>query len=102
MTFVLIANKCDLESQRQVSEEMGQQFAKENGMIFIETSAKTALNVEASFVKTADIIYEKIKSNKIDPTNDSLGIKLGNEINDRELKLLRRSDRPSTNGTCGC
>ena len=51
-------------------------------MIYIETSAKTALNVEQAFVKTANIIYEKIQTNKIDPTNDTLGIKLGNEIND--------------------
>ena len=54
-------------------------------MIFLETSAKTALNVEEAFVSTAKNIYHKIKNNEIDPTNDNLGIKLGNEINDLEL-----------------
>ena len=82
---------------------MGQKFAKDNGMMFIETSAKTALNVEASFVKTAEIIFEKIKTNKIDPTVESLGIKLGNEINDGELRMLRRNDeRYSGNSGCNC
>merc|ERR1719158_1333825 len=45
MTIMLIGNKSDLEHRRQVSTEEGKQFAEENGLIFIETSAKTAANV---------------------------------------------------------
>ena len=43
---MLIGNKCDLAHRRAVSTEEGEQFAKENGLVFMETSAKTALNVE--------------------------------------------------------
>jgi Ras-related protein Rab-2A len=43
---MLIGNKSDLEHKRAVSHEEGEQFARENGLIFIETSAKTAANVE--------------------------------------------------------
>jgi GTPase SAR1 family protein len=52
MTIMLIGNKCDLDARRQVSTEEGERFAKENGLIFLETSAKTAFNVEevSSFV----------------------------------------------------
>jgi len=46
MTIMLIGNKCDLDARRQVSFEEGERFAKENGLIFTETSAKTAFNVE--------------------------------------------------------
>lgn len=46
MTIMLIGNKCDLAHRRAVTFEEGQQFAKENGLIFMETSAKTAQNVE--------------------------------------------------------
>jgi hypothetical protein len=38
----LIGNKSDLEHRRAVTYEEGEQFAKENGLIFLETSAKTA------------------------------------------------------------
>merc|ERR1711998_306148 len=38
---MLIGNKADLDSRRQVSSEEGERFAKENGLIFLETSAKT-------------------------------------------------------------
>jgi Ras-related protein Rab-2A len=46
MTIMLIGNKSDLEHRRAVSFEEGQQFANEHGLIFLETSAKTAANVE--------------------------------------------------------
>jgi hypothetical protein len=46
MTIMLIGNKCDLAHRRAVSIEEGEQFAKENGLVFMETSAKTAHNVE--------------------------------------------------------
>ena len=46
MTVILVGNKCDLEHLRQVSTDEGQKFAKDNGLLFIETSAKTSLNVE--------------------------------------------------------
>ena len=38
----LIGSKNDLEDKRQVTYEKGEAFAKENGLIFLETSAKTA------------------------------------------------------------
>jgi GTPase KRas protein len=38
---VLVGNKCDLASERQVSYELGKQFADSLGCPFFETSAKT-------------------------------------------------------------
>ena len=50
MTVMLIGNKCDLSHRRAVSYEEGEQFAKENGLVFMEASAKTAQNVEEVMV----------------------------------------------------
>ena len=36
----LIGNKCDLENKRQVSQNEGEQFAKEKNLIFLEASCK--------------------------------------------------------------
>lgn len=49
MTVMLIGNKTDLEHRRQISFEEGEQFARENGIVFLETSAKTAENVDKVF-----------------------------------------------------
>eukprot|EP01112_Ceratiomyxa_fruticulosa_P012185 TRINITY_DN3366_c0_g1_i1.p2 TRINITY_DN3366_c0_g1~~TRINITY_DN3366_c0_g1_i1.p2 ORF type:complete len:100 (-),score=8.65 TRINITY_DN3366_c0_g1_i1:51-350(-) len=43
---VLVANKCDLESERKVSQQESQELAESWECPLIETSAKTAHNVE--------------------------------------------------------
>ena len=47
MTIMLIGNKSDQEQRRSVSTKEGEEFAQKNGLVFLETSAKTAVNVEA-------------------------------------------------------
>ncbi|KAG0556133.1 hypothetical protein KC19_11G028700 [Ceratodon purpureus] len=77
MTIMLIGNKCDLAHRRAVSTEEGEQFAKENGLVFMETSAKTAHNVEDAFINTAAKIYQKIEEGIFDVSNETFGIKVG-------------------------
>ena len=70
MTIMLIGNKSDDVQKRQVSFEEGQAFAQENGLEFLETSAKTADNVQEAFVNTASEIYRKIKEGIFDVSNE--------------------------------
>eukprot|EP00331_Platyophrya_macrostoma_P008058 CAMPEP_0176415962 /NCGR_PEP_ID=MMETSP0127-20121128/6090_1 /TAXON_ID=938130 /ORGANISM="Platyophrya macrostoma, Strain WH" /LENGTH=216 /DNA_ID=CAMNT_0017796001 /DNA_START=45 /DNA_END=695 /DNA_ORIENTATION=+ len=79
MIIFLIGNKCDLESERQVSTQEGETFAKAHNILFMETSAKTAKNVEEVFTQTAREVYQKIENNEIDPTSDSSGVKVGSQ-----------------------
>ena len=58
--------------RRQVPTQEGEKFARDNGLIFVEASAKTALNVVEAFRKTAENIYQKIEAGTIDPTNEVL------------------------------
>jgi Ras-related protein Rab-2A len=60
-----------------VSTKEGEIFAADNGLVFLETSAKSAANVEAAFIKTAESIYEKIKEGVYDPSREGNGVKLG-------------------------
>ena len=46
MVIMLIGNKSDFDHRREVSYQEGEQFAAQNGLIFLETSAKSAANVE--------------------------------------------------------
>jgi Ras-related protein Rab-2A len=77
MTVALVGNKADLGHRRAVSTEEGAAFAAEHGLLFLETSAKSALNVEAAFVETARGIHAKIASGELDAGNETFGIKVG-------------------------
>jgi Ras-related protein Rab-5C len=45
MVLAMAGNKLDLAEQRQVPQEKALAYAEENGIFFIETSAKTSQNV---------------------------------------------------------
>jgi len=69
IVVILIGNKKDLENKRQVSYEEGEQLAKENGLLFLEVSAKTAFNVEEAFHQSARQILSTLDS-KSEQVND--------------------------------
>lgn len=48
--FILVGNKCDKTYEREVSKEEGAALARQFGCEFIETSARTAQNVERLFM----------------------------------------------------
>ena len=45
----------------------------------METSAKTAVNVEESFLQTSQLIYENIDKGMYDLSSEKSGIRVGNE-----------------------
>ena len=61
ITLILIGNKNDLEDQRQVTKEMGEEKAKELGLAFMETSACSGENLDKAFQLMINEIYKKSK-----------------------------------------
>lgn len=51
IVIMLVGNKTDMESQRKTSREIGEQYAKEEGLLFAEASAKTGEGVEELFME---------------------------------------------------
>jgi Ras-related protein Rab-2A len=74
--LMLVGNKSDLPC-REVSYAEGARFAKENGLVFIETSAKTDDHVDDAFLETARVIHRNIQTGAYDMTSSRHGIKIG-------------------------
>jgi Ras-related protein Rab-5C len=51
--MALAGNKSDMADERQVTAEEAQAYAEENGLHFVETSAKTASSVNDLFCDVA-------------------------------------------------
>mmetsp|Transcript_29843 Transcript_29843/g.69416 ORF Transcript_29843/g.69416 Transcript_29843/m.69416 type:complete len:210 (-) Transcript_29843:175-804(-) len=76
LVIMLIGNKSDLE-HREVTCEEGEEYARQNGLFFLETSAKTGHNVETAFLDTAAKIYFNIKEGTYDLSSEAHGITVG-------------------------
>lgn len=58
----LVGNKSDLDHMRVIQQKDGVAFAKDNGLLFMETSALEKLNVDEAFLFLAQSIREKFSS----------------------------------------
>lgn len=88
LKIILIGNKIDLEEERKVTTEEGKNFATQNNLMFLETSAKTAQNVYEAFQKTASSILEGIISSGIDPTKPNI-IKISDKEDEEEINVKK-------------
>lgn len=75
IVIILVGNKSDLGKNRQVYTMEAEKYAKDNEILFCETSAKNGKNVDDIFIKSAEVVYLKLANNiKIS------GVKLGIEM----------------------
>ncbi|KAJ5045026.1 Rab GTPase ypt31 [Penicillium rubens] len=66
IVIMLVGNKSDLRHLRAVPTEEAKQFASENNLSFIETSALDASNVELAFQNILTEIYRIVSSKALD------------------------------------
>lgn len=74
VTKILVGNKSDLEDQRQVSYQEGKDFADKLGMEFLETSAKSRINIDETFMKLTNAILPTVPSNNKPSDNGISGL----------------------------
>lgn len=70
VVIALAGNKADMEQKRKVQTEEAQQYANDSEIIYMETSAKTSLNVRNLFVEIA----KKLPKNPVIPERESFPI----------------------------
>ena len=87
---ILIGNKKDLEDQRQVKYEDGKRLAEEHNLLFLETSAKTAENVQECFTVSAERILDQIAKSGVDPTAPPKNVRISIEEDDEEKEVAKK------------
>ncbi|KAI7904585.1 ras-like protein 1 [Cokeromyces recurvatus] len=99
--MVLIANKCDLESDRQVSSQEGRDLAKKYGCHFVEASAKLRINVDEAFYEVVRNIRRYNKEQDMNNNkHTSSGFYGGNSGNGGMNKF--GVDDPNDNASSKC
>ncbi|CAG7719446.1 unnamed protein product [Allacma fusca] len=85
---ILVGNKCDLKSSRAVKTEEGQNVADNNGIPFIETSAKTGENIGKAFTTLAELILEEISPDFRSTSDKSTIGKTGSSVNQASTSVI--------------
>ncbi|CAI5497201.1 unnamed protein product [Closterium sp. NIES-64] len=90
--LMLVGNKVDKESERQVAKEEGIAFARQYGSLFLECSAKTRLNVQQCFSELVQKIIE------------TPSLVAHNTHATKVLRNLQAESNPVSDpsGSCGC
>ena len=85
ISIILVGNKCDLENERKISKEKGQEKAKNLKCAFFETSALSGVNISQIFEELTNNIYDSTGGNKNDEEfdiefeNDNKGVNLNKD-----------------------
>lgn len=93
--MIVVGNKCDLEGERQVSTQEGQNLSQQFGCEFIETSAKSRINVDNAFYG----IVRKIRKYNKDMSSHP------GQSGDRQMNGMSKmgvDDDREKSGCCGC
>lgn len=63
--MILVANKADLDTERVVTKQEGEELAQQYKIKYVETSAKIQLNVEKAFHDLVRVIRQAQKSDSL-------------------------------------
>ncbi|XP_051898390.1 ras-related protein Rab-8B isoform X2 [Pristis pectinata] len=88
---MILGNKCDMNEKRQVSKERGEKLAIDYGIKFLETSAKSSINVEEAFITLARDIMTKLnrKMNENSPPGGSGQVKITAKNQSKKTSFFR-------------
>eukprot|EP00694_Reclinomonas_americana_P008149 EC799852.1.p1 GENE.EC799852.1~~EC799852.1.p1 ORF type:complete len:247 (+),score=69.78 EC799852.1:113-742(+) len=95
IVIALAGNKVDMKDKRRVATEDAEQYATDNGILFLETSAKNSINVNEIFVAIAKRLPK-------DSTKYTRSAPSGREGNLVSGAALRRDEaaEPKKKGCC--
>ena len=75
--YLVVGHKADRDAERAITYREGKRFAEFHGLKFLETSAKSGMNVEECFLTVSRDIYDMLDRGQISVEEGWDGIKAG-------------------------
>jgi len=89
ITILLIGNKADLDNQRVISKEQGEEKAKSFNVAFLETSAMNGQNLDTAFEMMIKEVYDKFNATSAEQVKEQVDsyvdFNLGKELSEHGL-----------------
>ena len=97
--MILVGNKCDLDKNRIISKVRAQEFATQNHVDYIETSALLNINVAESVELLLDSVMDRLVQKSQLPMPNQFPRKASTGLLDQE-DLARQNNRGSSKSYC--
>ena len=97
--FFSVGNKSD-RTDREITQELGRQFAQENDMPFLETSAKNSNNIDELFMQLAKTLRESHVDKR--PRSHGGGATSGGRQPNTVTLTQKTSSEQASGGGGGC
>ena len=102
MVVVVAGNKCDLGTKREVAEDEAREWADAEGIVVVETSAKTGKGVEELFGLVARKLIDKARSSGATAAAAAPSINLAAAVDAASGGDAKTTSAASSTETCGC
>ena len=96
---ILIGNKCD-RSDREITTDLGKQFAQESDMPFLETSAKNSHNIDELFLQLAKTLRDSHADKKLHAQYGGGGSRQPNTVTLTQQSGSQGSNSAGGGGCC--
>lgn len=100
VSILLVGNKCDLEENRQVTQEQALKKSEQFGIAFCETSAMQAVNIEKAFSIMVEEISKKMNKLEDEGKGGDNGLPVGINLNDANKEENKKGDDKKKKRKC--
>ena len=95
VSIILVGNKCDLENERKVSKEKGEEKARALNCPFFETSALSKIKIDDIFNEMVNNIFDRTGGAKNEEDDDDIEI-----INENDKAVSLKTEQPEQKKGC--
>nr|GLL39801.1 ras-related protein RGP1-like [Ipomoea trifida] len=99
LVIILVGNKTDLESDRDVPTEDAKEYAEKENLFFTETSALESTNVETAFLNILIEIYPVVSKKSLVTNEEAESARSSSLLKETQIVLPMTGQEPVSAGS---